>query len=292
MVNPDWLIEVAIEAASAAERDKLDAVLGLLAADIFALGVTIERASGQIIFRGMGEPPLDNAIGRLRHHGIDIVIGRSRVAYREKITRPAAAEYIYKKQSGGSGQFAGVKITVDPLPLEGGFVIENRIVDGAVPDEYIPAIEKGLESAAAMGVLAGFPVVGLKVGLVGGKYHDTDSSALAFETAARMALREGLERCAPVLLEPIVAVEVMTPADNRAEVIHDMELRGQIQEQGLHGNDVVVRATAALANMLGYVHVLRRLTRDRGTFSMRFHHYGPVPPSGDPSFRPAMGMRP
>jgi elongation factor G len=200
------------------------------------------------------------------------------VAYREKITRAATVDYTHKKQTGGSGQFAQVKIVAEPAPPASGFAFENKIVGGAVPKEYIPGVEKGLESVLGAGVLAGFPVVDLKVTLIDGRYHDVDSSALAFEIAARAALREALHKGGPVLLEPIMKVEVVTPEDYTGSVIGDLNSRrGQIQGQDMRGNANVINAMVPLANMFGYVNTLRSMSQGRATFTMQFDHYAEVP---------------
>src|SRR5262249_26887013 len=205
-------------------------------------------------------------------------VGAPQVAYREKLTRQATVDYVHKKQTGGSGQFAQVKIVAEPLPAGGGFVFENEVVGGSVPKEYVPGVEKGLESVLGWGVLAGFRVVDLKVGLVDGKAHDVDSSALAFEIAARMALREALQKGGPVLLEPIMKVEVVTPEDYTGSVIGDLNSRrGHIQGQDRRGNANVVNAMVPVANMFGYVNKLRSMSQGRATFTMQFDHYEQVP---------------
>jgi elongation factor G len=299
MASPDtpthrWLIEVAIEAKSKAEWDRLNTVLAAFGASDPDLGVSSDPASRQIILRGASEKQLDAAISNLRNHDIAVSIGAPQVTYRESITRQVTHEYVHKKQSGGAGQFAGVKLVVGPLPPNStpSFQFENRIVSDAVPEAFIPGVEKGLESALGSGVLAGFPVTDLKVSLIDGKYHDVDSSALAFEIASRMGLRETLQKAGPVLIEPIMAVEVTTPSDGKAAVVRDLESRGSIQKQEMRGDDAVVHAIARLANLLGYEHALSRLTRDQARVSIRFAHYAPVPSSDDPPFRPAMAMRP
>jgi elongation factor G len=200
------------------------------------------------------------------------------VAYREKLTRTVTKDYTHKKQTGGSGQFAKIKIVVEPAPAGTPFEFVNKVVGGSVPKEYIPGVEKGLESVLGSGVLAGFPVVDLKVTLIDGDYHDVDSSALAFEIAARAALREALREGAPVLLEPIMKVEVVTPEDYTGSVIGDLNSRrGQIQGQDMRGNANVVNAMVPLANMFGYVNTLRSMSQGRATFTMQFDHYAEVP---------------
>jgi elongation factor G len=227
----------------------------------------------------MGELHLEIKVDILkRSYKVDANIGAPQVAYREKITKQITVDYTHKKQTGGSGQFARVKIVAEPLPPAGGFVFENEVVGGTVPKEYIPGVEKGLESVLGSGVLAGFPVVDLKVTLIDGAYHDVDSSALAFEIGARAALREALQKGSPVLLEPIMKVEVVTPEDYTGSVIGDLNSRrGQIQGQDMRGNANVINAMVPLANMFGYVSNLRSMSQGRATFTMQFDHYEQVP---------------
>src|SRR5690606_27894276 len=193
------------------------------------------------------------------------------------VTKPVTIDYVHKKQTGGSGQFAGVKIVVEPKEPGTGYEFENKVIGGNVPKEYIPGVEKGLESVLGSGVLAGFPVVDLKVSLVDGAYHDVDSSALAFEIASRTALREALQKAGPVLLEPIMKVEVVTAEDYTGSVIGDLNSRrGQIQAQDMRGNANVVNAMVPLANMFGYVSNLRSMSQGRAPFTMQFDHYAEV----------------
>ncbi|HWS09051.1 MAG TPA: elongation factor G, partial [Xanthobacteraceae bacterium] len=205
-------------------------------------------------------------------------IGAPQVAYREKISRPATVDYVHKKQTGGHGQFARIKIVAEPNTPGAGFVFENEIVGGSVPREFIPAVEKGLEGQLTSGVIAGFPVVDLKVSLIDGDSHDVDSSAMAFEIAARAAMREALAKGASVLLEPIMKVEVVTPEDYTGSVIGDLNSRrGQIQGQDMRGNANVINAMVPLANMFSYVNNLRSMSQGRATFTMQFDHYAEVP---------------
>jgi len=200
------------------------------------------------------------------------------VAYRERITKQVTVDYQHKKQTGGTGQFAQIKIECEPLPAGGGFVFENEVVGGAVPKEFIPGVEKGLESVLGAGILAGFPVVDLKVTLIDGRYHEVDSSALAFEICARAALREALQKGRSVLLEPIMKVEVVTPEDYTGSVIGDLNSRrGQIQGQDMRGNANVIDAMVPLMNMFGYVNNLRSMSQGRATFTMQFDHYAELP---------------
>jgi elongation factor G len=279
MEFPDPVIEIAIEPKSKADQEKLGVALAKLVAEDPSFRVTTDQESGQTIIRGMGELHLDIKVDILkRTYKVDANIGAPQVAYREKITKPVTVDHTHKKQTGGSGQFARVKIVAEPLPPAGGFEFENDVVGGTVPKEYIPGVEKGLKSVLGSGVLAGFPVVDLKVTLIDGAYHDVDSSALAFEICARAALREALQKGSPVLLEPIMKVEVVTPEDYTGSVIGDLNSRrGQIQGQDMRGNANVVNAMVPLANMFGYVSNLRSMSQGRATFTMQFDHYEQVP---------------
>jgi len=279
MEFPDPVIEIAIEPKSKADQEKLGVALSKLVAEDPSFRVTTDQESGQTILKGMGELHLDIKVDILkRSYKVDANIGAPQVAYREKITKPVTVDYTHKKQTGGAGQFARVKIVAQPLPPAGGFLFENEVVGGTVPKEYVPGVEKGLESVLGSGVLAGFPVVDLKVMLIDGAYHDVDSSALAFEICARAALREALQKGSPVLLEPIMKVEVVTPEEYTGSVIGDLNSRrGQIQGQDMRGNANVVNAMVPLANMFGYVSNLRSMSQGRATFTMQFDHYEQVP---------------
>jgi elongation factor G len=279
MEFPDPVIEIAIEPKSKADQEKLGVALAKLAAEDPSFRVSTDQESGQTILKGMGELHLDIKVDILkRTYKVEANIGAPQVAYREKISREVTVDYVHKKQTGGSGQFARVKIVATPLPAGGGFEFENEVVGGTVPKEYIPGVEKGLESVLGSGVLAGFPVVDLKVTLIDGAYHEVDSSALAFEIASRAALREALEKGHSVLLEPIMKVEVVTPEDYTGSVIGDLNSRrGQIQGQDMRGNANVVNAMVPLANMFGYVNNLRSMSQGRATFTMQFDHYAQVP---------------
>jgi elongation factor G len=277
---PDPVIEIAIEPKSKADQEKLGVALAKLVAEDPSFRVHTDQESGQTIIKGMGELHLDIKVDILkRTYKVDANIGAPQVAYREKLTRPATVTYTHKKQTGGSGQYAEVKIVAEPLPPGGeNFVFENEIVGGAVPKEYLPGVEKGLESVLGSGVLAGFPVVDLKVSLLDGKFHEVDSSALAFEIASRMALREALQKGGAVLLEPVMKVEVVTPEDYTGSVIGDLNSRrGQIQGQDMRGNANVITAMVPLANMFSYVNNLRSMSQGRATFTMQFDHYAEVP---------------
>ncbi|MBS0535692.1 MAG: elongation factor G [Proteobacteria bacterium] len=279
MEFPEPVIEIAIEPKSKADQEKLGVALAKLAAEDPSFRVSTDQESGQTILKGMGELHLDIKVDILkRTYKVDANIGAPQVAYREKITKPAEVDYTHKKQTGGSGQFARVKIIAEPTEPGTPFVFENEIVGGAVPKEFIPGVEKGLESVLNAGILAGFPVVDLKVRLVDGNYHDVDSSALAFEIASRAALREAMQKAKPALLEPIMKVEVVTPEDYTGSVIGDLNSRrGQIQGQDMRGNANVINAMVPLANMFGYVNTLRSMSQGRATFTMQFDHYAETP---------------
>ncbi|MFZ0987448.1 MAG: elongation factor G, partial [Xanthobacteraceae bacterium] len=279
MEFPDPVIEIAIEPKSKADQEKLGVALAKLVAEDPSFRVTTDQESGQTIIKGMGELHLDIKVDILkRTYKVDANIGAPQVAYREKISRPATVDYLHRKQTGGHGQYAKIKIIAEPATPGAGFEFENEIIGGAVPKEFIPAVEKGLEGQLTSGVLAGFPVVDLKVRLVDGDSHDVDSSAMAFEIAARAAMREALQKGSPVLLEPIMKVEVVTPEDYTGSVIGDLNSRrGQIQGQDMRGNANVISAMVPLANMFSYVNNLRSMSQGRATFTMQFDHYAEVP---------------
>ncbi|HEX8165750.1 MAG TPA: elongation factor G [Beijerinckiaceae bacterium] len=279
MEFPEPVIEIAVEPKSKADQEKLGVALAKLAAEDPSFRVSTDQESGQTILKGMGELHLDIKIDILkRTYKVDANIGAPQVAYRERLSRATTVDYTHKKQTGGSGQFARVKIVAEPNEPGAGYVFESKIVGGNVPKEYIPGVEKGLESVLGAGVLAGFPVVDLKVQLVDGAYHEVDSSALAFEIASRAALREALQKGHSVLLEPIMKVEVVTPEDYTGSVIGDLNSRrGHIQGQDMRGNAVVINAMVPLANMFGYVNTLRSMSQGRATYTMQFDHYEEVP---------------
>ncbi len=279
MEFPEPVIEIAIEPKSKADQEKLGIALAKLAAEDPSFRVSTDQESGQTILKGMGELHLDIKVDILkRTYKVDANIGAPQVAFRERVTRRAEVDYVHKKQSGGSGQFAGVSIVVEPNEPGKGYEFESKIVGGAVPKEYIPGVEKGIESVLGAGVVAGFPVVDVKVQLTDGKYHDVDSSALAFEIAARAAFREALQKGKSVLLEPIMKVEVVTPEDYTGSVIGDLNSRrGQIQGQDMRGNANVINAMVPLMNMFGYVNTLRSMSQGRATFTMQFDHYAEAP---------------
>ncbi len=279
MEFPDPVIEIAIEPKSKADQEKLGVALAKLVAEDPSFRVTTDQESGQTIIKGMGELHLDIKVDILkRTYKVEANIGAPQVAYREKITRVATVDYTHKKQTGGHGQYAKIKIVAEPGAPGTGFVFENDVVGGAVPKEFIPAVEKGLEGQMTSGVLAGFPVVDLKVSLVDGDSHDVDSSSMAFEIASRAAMREALQKGGSVLLEPVMKVEVVTPEDYTGSVIGDLNSRrGQIQGQDMRGNANVIQAMVPLANMFSYVNNLRSMSQGRATFTMQFDHYAEVP---------------
>ena len=279
MEFPEPVIEIAIEPKSKADQEKLGVALAKLVAEDPSFRVNTDPESGQTIIRGMGELHLDIKVDILkRTYKVDANIGAPQVAYREKISRSATVDYTHKKQTGGHGQFARIKIVAEPNTPGAGFAFENEIVGGSVPREFIPAVEKGLEGQLTSGVIAGFPVVDLKVALVDGASHDVDSSAMAFEIAARAAMREALQKGGSVLLEPIMKVEVVTPEDYTGSVIGDLNSRrGQILGQDMRGNANVINAMVPLANMFSYVNNLRSMSQGRATFTMQFDHYAEVP---------------
>ncbi len=279
MEFPDPVIEIAIEPKSKADQEKLGVALAKLAAEDPSFRVSTDQESGQTILKGMGELHLDIKVDILkRTYKVDANIGAPQVAFREKITQRVEHGYTHKKQTGGSGQYAKIKIVAEPTPPGTPFEFENEVVGGSVPKEFIPGVEKGLESVLGSGVVAGFPVVDLKVALVDGNSHDVDSSALAFEICARQCLKEALQLAKPVLLEPIMKVEVVTPEDYTGSVIGDLNSRrGQIQGQDMRGNANVINAMVPLMNMFGYVNNLRSMSQGRATFTMQFDHYSELP---------------
>jgi elongation factor G len=281
MEFPEPVIEVAVEPKTKADHDKMGLALQRLAVEDPSFRVKTDQESGQTIIAGMGELHLEIIVDRMkREFKVEANVGAPQVAYRETISRAGEIDYTHKKQTGGSGQYARVKIRYEPLAPGAGFEFENDVVGGNVPREYIPAVEKGLTSAKETGVLAGFPMIDFKATLYDGAYHDVDSSALAFEIAARAAFREGIPKCGPRLLEPIMRVEVVTPSDYQGDIIGDVQSRrGQITGMEARGNAQVVNAMVPLANMFGYVNTLRSMSQGRATYTMHFDHYAAVPQS-------------
>ena len=279
MEFPEPVIEIAIEPKSKADQEKLGLALAKLANEDPSFRVSTDQESGQTILRGMGELHLDIKVDILRRtYDVDANVGQPKVAYREKINKRAEIDYTHKKQTGGTGQFARIKLIFEPGDPGTGFTFESQIVGGSVPKEYIPGVVKGLESSVANGLLAGFPLIDLKATLIDGAYHDVDSSVLAFEIAARAAFRELKQHGDPRLLEPIMKVEVVSPEEFTGSVIGDINSRrGMIQGQDMRGNANVVNAMVPLANMFGYVNDLRSFSSGRASFSMSFDHYEEVP---------------
>lgn len=280
MEFPEPVIEIAIEPKTKADQEKMGLALSRLAAEDPSFRVKSDEESGQTIIAGMGELHLDIIVDRMRREfNVEANIGQPQVAYRETITRTAEIDYTHKKQSGGAGQFARVKIIFEPHEGDD-FVFDSKIVGGAVPKEYIPGVQKGIASVMGSGPLAGFPMLGVKATLIDGAYHDVDSSVLAFEIAARAAFREGAQKAGAQLLEPIMKVEVVTPEDYVGDVIGDLNSRrGQISGTEARGIATVVNAMVPLANMFGYVNSLRSMSQGRAQYTMHFDHYAPVPPA-------------
>jgi len=279
MEFPIPVIEQAIEPKSKADQEKLGVALAKMVAEDPSFTVQTDQESGQTIMKGMGELHLDIKVDILRRtYKVDANIGAPQVAYRESLGRKADIDYTHKKQTGGTGQFARIKVIFEPGEPGSGFVFESKVVGGNVPKEFIPGVEKGLESSKENGLLAGFPLIDFKATLYDGAYHDVDSSVLAFEIAARAAFRELREKGAPKLLEPIMKVEVLTPDEYLGDVIGDLNSRrGQIQGTDQRGNAQVITAFVPLANMFGYVSNLRGMSQGRAQFTMQYDHYEPVP---------------
>jgi elongation factor G len=279
MIFPEPVIDISVEPKSKADQEKMGLALNRLAAEDPSFRVKTDEESGQTIISGMGELHLDIIVDRMRREfKVEANIGQPQVAYRETITRKTDKDYTHKKQSGGSGQFARIKFTVEPGEVGKGLQFTNAIVGGAVPKEYVPGVQKGLESVMGAGPLIGFPVVDVKVTLTDGAYHDVDSSVLAFEIAARAGFREALREAGPKILEPIMKVEVTTPDEYMGDVIGDLNSRrGQIQGTESRGVVQVVNAFVPLANMFGYVNSLRSMSQGRAQYSMVMDHYEQVP---------------
>jgi elongation factor G len=276
---PDPVIELAIEPKTKGDQEKLSQALGKLVQEDPTFRVQTDPESGQTIIKGMGELHLEIKVDILkRTYKVEANVGAPQVAYRETLGRRVEHDYTHKKQTGGSGQFARIKLVFEPGPPGSGYSFESAIVGGSVPKEYVPGVEKGLESSRESGVLLGFPVIDFSVKLVDGDYHDVDSSVLAFEIAARAAFKEALQKAQCKLLEPIMKVEVVTPEDYMGDCIGDLNSRrGMIQGMEARGNAQVINAMVPLANMFGYVNTLRSMTQGRASYSMVFDHYAPVP---------------
>jgi elongation factor G len=276
---PDPVIEVAVEPKTKGDQDKMSTALARLAAEDPSFRVSVDAESSQTIIKGMGELHLEVLVERMRREfKVDANVGQPQVAYRETISAAAEADHIHKKQTGGAGQFARVKLRLEPLDSGSGFQFENKIRGGAVPREFIPAVRKGVEGAAGSGVVAGYPMIDFQVTLVDGASHEVDSSALAFEIAARAAFRTAASRAHPQLLEPMMRVEVVTAEEYMGDVIGDLNARrGRITGMEPRSGSHIVNAMVPLATMFGYVNSLRSMTQGRATFTMHFDHYAPLP---------------
>jgi elongation factor G len=279
MEFPEPVIEMAVEPKTKADQEKMALALMKLASEDPSFRVSTDAESGQTRIKGMGELHLDIKVDILRRtHKVEVTVGAPEVAFREKITKKAEIDYTHKKQTGGTGQFAKIKLIVEPNEPGKGNEFESKIVGGSVPKEYIPGVEKGIDSVMGAGIIAGFPVVDVKTTLIDGAYHEVDSSVLAFEIASRAAMREALQKCGSVLLEPIMSVEVVTPEEYTGSVIGDLNSRrGQIQGQDMRGNANVIQAKVPLMNMFGYVNQLRSFSQGRASYTMQFSHYDQAP---------------
>jgi len=279
MEFPDPVIEIAVEPKTQSDQEKMSTALARLSAEDPSFRVSSDPESGQTIVKGMGELHLEIIVDRmLREFKVDANVGQPQVAYRETISRAANVDYTHKKQTGGSGQFARVKINMEPLPSGSGFEFESTVVGGNVPKEFVPGVQKGIVSAMESGVVSGFPMTDLKVTLYDGASHDVDSSVMAFEIAARAAFREAAAKAGPQLLEPMMRVEVVTPDEYLGDIIGDLNSRrGNVGGMDQRGNARVVNATVPLATMFGYVNTLRSMSQGRAQFTMHFDHYAVVP---------------
>jgi len=279
MEFPEPVIELSVEPKTKADQEKMGIALNRLSAEDPSFRVSTDHESGQTIIKGMGELHLDIIVDRMRREfKVEANVGAPQVAYREYLARAVELSYTHKKQSGGSGQFGEVKVRITPGERGAGVNFIDSIKGGNIPREYIPSVEKGMRETALSGALIGFPIVDFDIELLDGKYHDVDSSALAFEIAGRGAMREGAQKAGIKILEPIMKVEVVTPDDFIGDVIGDINSRrGQIQGTDSRGNAQVVEANVPLANMFGYVNELRSFTQGRAQYSMQFSHYDEVP---------------
>jgi len=279
MEFPDPVIEIAVEPKTKGDQEKMGEALARLAKEDPSFRVSSDEESGQTIIKGMGELHLDIIVDRMkREFKVEANVGAPQVAYRETIEKSAEFEYIHKKQSGGAGQFAKVKLHIEPQEPGKGRLVESAIKGGAIPKEFIPGVEKGIETVSDSGILAGFPMIDYKVTIVDGLHHDVDSSVLAFELASRACFKEACTQGGLKLLEPIMRVEVVTPEDYMGDVIGDLNSRrGQISTQEQRGNATVITAMVPLANMFGYINSLRSMSQGRAQYSMFFDHYSKVP---------------
>ena len=279
MEFPDPVIEIAVEPKTKADQEKMGLALSRLAKEDPSFRVSSDNESGQTVISGMGELHLDILVDRMkREFKVEANVGAPQVAYRETFSKEAEIDYTHKKQSGGAGQFARLKIIITPNQPGEGYNFTSEIVGGSIPKEYIPGVEKGIEGIADTGVIAGFPIIDYKVTLIDGKYHDVDSSSLAFEIAGRMGFKDACQKANPKLLEPVMRVEVVTPEDYMGDVIGDLSSRrGQVSGSETRGSDASISAMVPLANMFGYVNTLRSMTQGRAQYSMFFDHYEQVP---------------
>jgi len=279
MEFPEPVIEVAVEPKTKSDQEKLGVALNRLAQEDPSFRVMVDHESGQTIIKGMGELHLDIIVDRMkREFKVEANVGAPQVAFRETVSKRVDVDYTHKKQTGGSGQFARVKMTIEPNEQGKGFEFENKVVGGNVPKEYIPGVQKGVQSVIESGVLAGFPMLDVKVTLTDGASHDVDSSVMAFEIASRAAFREGALRAGPKLLEPIMKVEAVTPEEYVGGIIGDLtSRRGQVRGQESRGNASVINAMVPLANMFGYVNNLRSMSQGRAQYTMQFDHYAQAP---------------
>ena len=279
MEFPEPVIEIAVEPKTKADQEKMGEALARLAKEDPSFRVTTDEESGQTIIKGMGELHLDIIVDRMkREFNVEANIGAPQVAYRETLENASEFEYTHKKQSGGAGQFAKVKLLVEPQEPGAGRLVENKIKGGSIPKEFIPGVEKGIETISDGGILAGFPLIDYKVTILDGLHHDVDSSVLAFELAGRACFKEACTRGTLKLLEPVMRVEVVTPEDYMGDVIGDLNSRrGQINTQEQRGNATVITAMVPLANMFGYINTLRSMSQGRAQYSMFFDHYSKVP---------------
>jgi elongation factor G len=286
---PPLLVEIAIEPASRQGLDNLQLALAGFAAEDDGFAFRTDPETGQTIIEGQSEQHLERAIDRLRSQfGIAVNVGAPQVAYRETLGREAEIDYTHKKQSGGSGQFARIVLVFEPGEPGSGYTFESKIVGGSVPKEYIPGVEKGLDASRESGVLAGFPVIDFKATLVDGAYHDVDSSVVAFEIAARAAFNEGLQKAQCKLLEPIMNADITVPNDAVRAVVDDLKKR---RGTSISVEPCRIDALVPLVNIFGYANSLAEMTAKRGSFTLAFDHYAPLPPPPDDPFQPAVGLR-
>jgi len=278
MVFPEPVISQAVEPKTKVDQEKMGVALGRLAQEDPSFRVRTDEESGQTIISGMGELHLEIIVDRMkREFGVDASVGKPQVAYRETFKKSVEQQGKFVKQSGGRGQYGDVWLKLEPQPGKG-FEFVDAIKGGRIPREYIPAVDDGIEEAMETGVLAGYPLVDVRATLVDGAYHEVDSSEMAFKIAGSMAFKESMAKGSPVVLEPIMALEVVTPEDFMGDVISDINRRrGQVTDQGQKGAQVTVLGFVPLSEMFGYINFLRSATSGRGTFTMEFAHYAEVP---------------